>query len=154
MLTILRAWVLSVLTCAGVVAAVASIMQALTGRWEHAWHSVADITAGFTVVFAFVAALVCVPSFLLLDRVFRVATDQRLMTLVGALVAPVVLMAFRITFAESEDPQTIWGWLPYWLHHPAELVFGSLPFIAPGAIFGFTWSARNQRSTGVAQSRL
>jgi len=39
MATIIRAWVYSVFTCIGVLAVFASIMQALTGRWEHAWHN-------------------------------------------------------------------------------------------------------------------
>ena len=75
MATIIRAWVYSVLTCIGVIAVFASITQALTGRWEHAWHNVTDVTAAFSVVFACVAAFVYVPSFLLLGRVPRVATD-------------------------------------------------------------------------------
>jgi len=80
-------------------------MQALTGRWEHAWHNVTDVTAAFSVVFAFVAAFVCVPSFLLLGRVPRVATDRRLMASFGALVAPTAFMAFRIAFAGRKDPR-------------------------------------------------
>jgi uncharacterized membrane protein YedE/YeeE len=88
--------------------------------------------------------------FLLLGRVPRVAADRRLMALVGALVAPIAFIAFRIAFAESEDPQTVWGWIQHWVHHPTELAAGSFPFLIPGAIFGFTWSARNQRSTTAA----
>lgn len=49
MATIIRAWVYSVLTCIGVIAVFASIMQALTGRWEHAWHNVTDVTAASAV---------------------------------------------------------------------------------------------------------
>jgi hypothetical protein len=145
--TIIRAWVYSILTCIGVVAVFASIMQGLTGRWEHAWHNVTDVTAAFSVVFALVAAVVCVPSFLLLGRLPRVATDRRLMASLGALAAPTAFMAFRIAFAESEDPQTILGWLEHWTHYPTELAVGSFPFLLPGAIFGLTWATRNQRST-------
>jgi hypothetical protein len=150
MATIIRAWVYSVFTCIGVITVFASIMQALTGRWEHAWHNVTDVTAAFSVVFACVAAFVCVPSFLLIGRVPRVATDRRLMASFGALVAPMAFIAFRIAFAESEDPQTIWGWIQHWAQHPTELAVGSFPFLIPGAIFGFTWSTRNQRSTNAA----
>ena len=117
MATIIRAWVYAVFTCIGVIAVFASIMQALTGRWEHAWHNVTDVTAAFSVVFAFVAAFVCVPSFLLLGRVCRVATDRRLMASFGALLAPAVFIAFRIAFSESEDPQTILGWIHHWVQH-------------------------------------
>jgi hypothetical protein len=109
MATIIRAWVYSVFTCVGVITVFASIVQALTGRWEHAWHNVTDVTAAFSVVFALLAAFVCVPSFLLIGRVPRVATERRLMASCGALVAPMAFMAFRVAFAESGDPQTIWG---------------------------------------------
>lgn len=150
MATIVRAWVYSVFTCIGVITVFASLMQALTGRWEHAWHNVTDVTAAFSVVFAFVAALVSVPLFMLIGRVPRVATDRRLMASFGALVAPIAFMAFRIAFAESEDPRTIWAWIEHWAQHPTELAVGSLPFLIPGAIFGFTWSARIQSSTRAA----
>src|SRR4030095_5345923 len=109
---------------------------------------VTDVTAAFSVVFVCVVAFVCVPAFLLLGRVSRVATDRRLMASFGALAAPTAFMAFRIAFAESEDPRTTWGWIQHWSQHPTELAVGSFPFLIPGAIFGFTWSTRNQRSTG------
>jgi hypothetical protein len=148
MAAIIRAWVYSVLACIGVVAVFASIMQALTGRWEHAWHNVTDVTAAVSLVFAIVAAFVCVPSFLLLGRVRSVATDRRLMAALGTLLAPAVFIAFRIAFSESEDPRTTWGWIQHWVQHPTELAVGSLPFLIPGAIFGFTWSIRHQRPAG------
>lgn len=51
MATIIRAWVYSVFTCIGVITVFASLMQALSGRWDHAWHNVTDVTAAFSVVF-------------------------------------------------------------------------------------------------------
>jgi hypothetical protein len=147
MIPIVRAWVYSVLTCIGVIAAFAVTMQAMTGRWEHAWHNITDVTSAFSVVFACAAALVFVPVFLVLRRVPRVATDRRLMACLGALAAPTAFMAFRITFAESEDPHSTWEWIQHWGHHPVGLAVGSLPFLIPGAIFGLTCSTRSRRSS-------
>jgi hypothetical protein len=59
-------------------------------------------------------------------------------------------MAFRIAFAEPEDPQTLWGWVQHWAQFPSELAVGSFPLLIPGAILGFTWSTGNQRSTSAA----
>jgi hypothetical protein len=73
MATIVRTWVYSMLACIGAVAVFASVLHALTGRFEHAWHNVTDVTAAFSVVFALVAAFVLVPSFLLLGHLPAVA---------------------------------------------------------------------------------
>jgi hypothetical protein len=150
MITIIRAWVYSVLTCIGVVAAFALLMQALTGRWQHAWHNVTDVTAAFSVVFACVGALVFVPAFVVLRRLPRIASDRRLMACLGALTAPTAFIAFRLTFVESADPHTTWGWIQHWGRHPSELAAGSLPFLIPGAIFGLSASTRTRRSSRAA----
>jgi hypothetical protein len=76
------------------------------------------------------------------------------MALSGALIAPIVFIGLRVAFAEPEDPQAFWGWIDHWAHQPRELAIGSFPFLIPGAVFGFTWSARRQISKRLPNKRL
>ena len=146
MRTFIRPWLYSVVTCVGGVAAAVAVMQAQTGRWEHAMHNVADITAGVALLFALVATFILAPVCLLLGRVLRLAAGPRVLALVCLTIAPVTCVAFRIALAESSDPQTGWAWLQYWVHHPIELTLGGSPFLLPGAVFGLSWSAHAQRA--------
>jgi hypothetical protein len=134
---ILRAWVVAVLICLGMMVMWGLIMTALTGRWEHAAHNIPDVTVAFTSVFA-VVALASIPLFLIFERVLR-PLGVKTAVVAGVLVGAVGYLAIRRVFAESEDPQTIWGWVRYWAAHPLGFAASAAPFMAAGAIFGFAW---------------
>ena len=136
-----RAWGLSVLCCAVTMVVAVNLMDAIAGRWPPSWHNVLDVTAAVTVVFAAVAALGFVPAFLVLERVPRLARDRELMAIAGALLAPTVVIAFRVTFAESGDPATTWDWLRHFARNPGELT-SSVALAIPALTFGLVWARR------------
>ena len=140
-----RAWGLSVLCCTGMMVVAVNLMDAVAGRWPPSWHDVLDVTAAVTVVFAAVAALGFIPAFLLLGRVPRLARDRRLMALAGALLAPAVVIAFRVTFAESGDPTTTWGWVGHFARNPGELG-SSVALAIPALTFGLAWAGTPGRT--------
>ncbi len=146
MTTPIRAWLYSVVTCVGVVAAVVAVLQLRTGRFEHALHNVADVTAGAAVAYALFAAFILVPVCFPIERTPRIAGTRRLFVLVCVVLAPATLLALRVALTESADPQAAGTWFRYWLHHPVELVLGGSPFLVPGAVFGASWRARTTRS--------
>jgi hypothetical protein len=133
-----RAWAASVLTCACFLAAFTLIMHAIAGRWQHALHNVTDITVAFTAVFAFVAAVLYVPTFVLLASVLRDRLTGPLSVIAGAMLAPFVLLAVAMAFRESESPRTAWQWATYWVQNLPGVVIGLIPYAAAGAAFGFS----------------
>jgi membrane protease YdiL (CAAX protease family) len=113
------------------------IMTARTGRWEHAAHNIPDVTVAFTSVFAGVA-LAFIPLFLILERVFR-PSGVKTAVVAGVLLGAVGYLSIGVAFGESEDPQTVWGWVRYWAAHPRGFASSAAPFMAAGGIFGFAW---------------
>ena len=134
---ILRVWVVAVLACLGMMAVWGLIMTARTGRWQHAAHNIPDLTVAFTSVFA-VVALAFIPLFLILERVPRLS-GAKTAVIAGVLLGAVAYLAIGMVFGESEDPQTVWGWVRYWAGRPRGFALSSAPFMAAGAIFGFVW---------------
>jgi hypothetical protein len=134
-----RAWLCSVLACAALLASWVVGVTALSGRWAHAAHNVADVTTAFGGIFAIVAAVIYVPVFLGISALAGERLTRFAAAGAGAALAVIPCLAIALTFRESEDPHTIAQWLEYWTSHPSEFAGGLLPYAASGAIFGFVW---------------
>ena len=139
MIGILRAWAIAVCGCLATVGAWALIMQARAGRWEHAWHNIADMAVAFTIIFAVAALVMFVPVFLALDRLPRRAHIRALLVGLGALLGAVAYIPLAVAFAEAEDPRAVWGQIGYWAAHPAAFAVSSASFVVAGALFGLVW---------------
>lgn len=72
-----------------------------------------------------------------------VRTTRRLGLLVGAGLAPAVTVARGLVFREAGDPQTILGWVLYWVTNAVGLLISSVPFAIGGALFGLVWTWRS-----------
>jgi len=59
------------------------------------------------------------------------------LTLIGALLCPIPLLAFP---ALQGRPLTLWT---YWLQHPTSLVWGALPYLVGGAVLGWLVATRS-----------
>ena len=136
-----RAWSASVLCCAATMVVTTTVLDAMAGRWPPSLHNVLDFTAAVTAAFGFVAALVFGPVFLLVGRVPRWSRDWRPMAIAGALLALLVVIAFRVTFAEFGDPATALGWVRHFVRNPGELA-GSVVLAVPAVTFGLVWARR------------
>ncbi len=135
----LRAWAASVLMCAVTVVVAVNAMEALAGRWPPSPHNLVDLTAAVTVIFGAIAAIVFLPAFLLLRRVPQLSRNWRLMAAAGALLAPTVVIAFRVTFAEFGDPHTVAGWIRHFATNLGELS-ASIALAVPASTFGLVFS--------------
>lgn len=142
----LRAWALSVLTCVVTAIVAVNALEALVGRWPPTWHNIIDLTAAVTVVFAMTTALLFVPAFLLLGRIPWLSGKPRRMAIAGALLAPTIVIAFRVTFAEFGDPHTVMGWIRHFVSNPGELG-ASIALAVPAAAFGLVFCRRGHPVT-------
>jgi hypothetical protein len=143
-----RAWLASSMACASLLAAWVAVGQAVSGRWQYAWHNMMDIAVGFGGIFAVVAGVLYIPVFAALSLLLKQRFTRRMGIALGAMFAPTAYLAIAIWFRESQDPRTITGWAWYFLEHLPAFLFGSLPFVAAGAVFGLVWCARSpQRRT-------
>ncbi|HET9383623.1 MAG TPA: hypothetical protein VFO67_00650 [Gemmatimonadales bacterium] len=133
-------WIVSVIVCLTSMAGSSLIATAWTGRWEHAVHNISDVTTAFTAVFA-ALAFVFIPLFMVLERVVG-SSSVTTGVVVGVLLGAVGCLATAVVFAESEDPQTAWGWIQYWAARPLGFALGAAPFMVAGAVFGFVWIKR------------
>lgn len=133
-----RAWSASVFTCACFLAAFTLIMHAIAGRWQQALHNVADMTVAFTAVFAVVAAVLYVPTFILLGCVLRERLTRPVAVIGGAMLASFVLLAVAMVFREGDAPQTAWQWAMYWAQNLPGVAIGLIPYAAAGAAFGLS----------------
>jgi hypothetical protein len=135
-----RVWLASVVVCGGVLAAWVATAQLLTGRMSHAVHNMVDVSFAFGAVFALTAAVVHVPVFIALSGLLVHPLRRAVAVLVGVGLAPAAYLAVAWRFRDAEDPHTVAPWAWYWAGHIPDLVIGSLPFAAAGAVFGLLWS--------------
>jgi hypothetical protein len=84
-----------------------------------------------------------VPTFSVLGGVLGPRLTRAVAVLVGAGLAPAVTVARGLVFREAGDPQTILGWLLYWVSNSVGLLVSSLPFAIAGALFGLFWTWRS-----------
>jgi hypothetical protein len=139
----IRAWVLSVVACVGVWAAYVGAMQFVMGQTRTMWHSMFDVSLAFGGVFAVTAALLYIPTFSVLGGVLGPRLTRAVAVLVGAGLAPAVTVARDLVFREAGDPQTIPGWVLYWVTNAVGLLVSSVPFAIGGALFGLFWTWRS-----------
>lgn len=135
----IRAYVGSVLTCAVLLFAWTVARHALDGRWDTAGRNALDVALSFGGVFAVVAATLHVPLFLILTSVARAKLTRLVAVLIGAGLAPVVLLALALGFAEAEGPRTVGEGLQHWARNPIGFLAGVAPFALAGAVFGLAW---------------
>jgi hypothetical protein len=138
----IRAWVLSVVACVGVWAAYVGAMQFVTGHTRTMWHNMFDVSLAFGSVFAVTAAVLYIPTFSVLGTVLGPRLTRAVAVLVGASLAPAVTVARGVVFREAGDPQTILGWVLYWVTNAVGLLVSSVPFAIGGALFGLFWTWR------------
>lgn len=134
-----RAWVISVLACALLLAALIIVQGAWWGRLAQAPANAVDIALAFGAVFAAVAATLHLPVFLILSITAASRLTRGVAALIGAALAPVVYLGVAMAFRESEGPQTALAWTRYWAQNPAAFLGGVVPFAIAGAIFGLAW---------------
>src|ERR687895_336175 len=98
MTKVLRSCGLAVLACLAMIAVWGVVMTARSGEWEHALHNIPDLTMAFTSVFATTAVVVFIPTFLVLERLPRVAGNRRVHVLAGALLGMCAYVGVGVAF--------------------------------------------------------
>jgi hypothetical protein len=139
----IRAWVLSIVACVGAWAAYVGGMQFVNGQTRTMWHNMFDVSLAFGSVFAVTAALLYIPAFSVLGRVLGPRLTRAAAVLVGAGLAPAATVVRGLVFREHGDPQTILGWLLYWITNSVGLLVSSVPFAIAGGLFGLFWTWRS-----------
>jgi hypothetical protein len=140
---IARAWLTSVLACFVALAGWVVAMQVLSGRMDHLWHNMLDMSTAFAAVFAITALVVYVPVFGLLAR-FRRSISRADAIVVGAALGLVPYLAVALAFRDSDGPRTLGGLVAERLFDLPVLAIGVLPFAAAGSLFGACAAGRSR----------
>jgi len=137
---IVRALGWSVLVCAVVALMAAILMEGFQGPWQP--NTLLQVTGLFTLAFAVVATVVCLPSFAALQRFTRLLGSRKVAAFVGAVLAPLATVVVVVAvFRGQGDPRTVMDWLRFYAENLASFGLGISPFILAGATFGFVWAA-------------
>jgi hypothetical protein len=136
----LRATVVSVATCAGLMLLFAAATQAERGRWSlgHLW----DFTISLTWPLLIAVGIVGLPAFAVLSRLTALLEAPPVAMAAGAaLVAPpAVIIAAAYLGQGVEAPQSLGEWVGFFGDNPGTLIGWLAPYALSGAVFGYLWS--------------
>jgi hypothetical protein len=140
-----RAWLLSTLVCAGLLALWVVLQAVLYGRTAHLWLNVINVAVPFAALFA-VTLTIYMAVFGLIERWKASPVSRNAAVVLGAVLAPLSYAAIAAWFHESDDPQTLGGWIRFWAAHLPAVLVAMLPFAVAGAVFGLLWPGTRRRT--------
>lgn len=134
---VVRAVGWSMVVCAIVTAVSGALIEGLqtTSRWS--WNNLVQITAAFTAACGVVALVVCVPAFVVLERMQAAPTSRRGAAILGAVLSPLAALILIVLFFGRSS--SVGDLVRFWWANLAEFAGGVAPFVVAGAAFGLLW---------------